>query len=210
MRGIDRTGRVYSRLTVVSEASKPEGSKRTNRQWLCRCECGVMKVVDGADLSRGDVRSCGCFKVEKATKHGKKGSRVYGIWAGMKKRILNPKEPCYPRYGGAGLEIEEDWKSFEAFYADMGDPPTERHSLDRVENSLGYIRGNCRWATPEEQMNNTKKNRFYEFDGESLTVAQWARKVGIRPHTLFMRLAYGWEFERALTTPVRPKLKSKE
>lgn len=202
-RGIDRTGQKFGRLTVV--ALSPKRVNRTSNQWLCLCECGNETIVDGGELKKGKVKSCGCLRDTQLRTHGMSKTKVYRTWVGMKKRILNPKEPCYDRYGGRGLTIEKDWiDSFEAFYADVGDPPTEKHSFDRVENSLGYVRGNCRWATTEEQANNTRKNVFFEHQGRSQTLAQWAREYGISPHTLFMRVvAYKWSLERALATPVR-------
>jgi len=205
MRGIDRTGMKYNRLTVLRLVPKEPKAGKTNR-WLCLCDCGKETEVSGGDLSSGKVKSCGCSRKEANVTHGMRNTRVYRIWAGVKKRMTNPNEPCYGRYGGRGLEFEEDWKSFDAFYADMGDPPSPDHSIDRKDNSLGYVRGNCRWATAIEQMNNTRKNRFYEYNGKTLTLAQWAREVDIHAHTLFMRVEkYGWSVDRALTTPVKKK-----
>jgi hypothetical protein len=88
--------------------------------------------------------------------HGKYGTRVYGIWNAMIQRCTNPSQPHYERYGGQGVKVCWQWRNFEGFYADMGEPPTDRHSIDRIDNSKGYEPGNCRWATPKEQRANQR------------------------------------------------------
>lgn len=62
----DRTGIRYGRLVAVSLTDK----RATNGSayWLCRCDCGKEKEIDGASLDRGDSQSCGCFHKEQATK----------------------------------------------------------------------------------------------------------------------------------------------
>lgn len=70
----------------------------------------------------------------------------------MRRRCGDPKAVNYGRYGGAGIRVCERWQaSFEAFFSDMGEPPTERHSIDRINGLEGYSRDNCRWATTREQ-----------------------------------------------------------
>jgi hypothetical protein len=83
--------------------------------------------------------------------------RVYRIWEQMKQRCVDPNHVSYPRYGARGIEVCDEWRSsFEAFLADMGEPPTDQHSIDRIDNDGGYARGNCRWATRVEQQANKR------------------------------------------------------
>ena len=113
------------------------------------------------------------------TTHGKSYSRAYNIWAMMRQRCTNPKAANYLNYGGRGITCCDEWRQFSQFYKDMGEPPSTKHTLDRVDNSKGYSPANCRWADVETQQNNrTNANNIQAF-GQTLSVAQWARKTGL-------------------------------
>ena len=122
----------------------------------------------------------------------------------MRKRCYLESAPNYDLYGGRGIKVCDRWReSFEAFYADMGDPPSDQHSLDRRETDGDYTPDNCRWATSEEQQNNRRNNVFLEYDGQRLTVAQWGRKLGLHKNTILQRLARGWSVQDTLTKPLQ-------
>lgn len=81
----------------------------------------------------------------------------YRAWQQMKQRCLNGRHAQYEDYGGRGITICPEWlKSFHNFYRDMGQRPSERHSLDRIENNGNYDPANCRWATSEQQNRNRR------------------------------------------------------
>jgi hypothetical protein len=104
-------------------------------------------------------------------------------------RCTLPKHPAYHRYGGRGIGVCERWRnSFPAFHEDMG-PRPDGLTLDRIDSDGNYEPGNCRWATPKEQQNNTSTNKFVEIDGERLTIAQHARRLDINYETLYSRLS---------------------
>lgn len=141
-------------------------------------------------------------------RHGHKpqggASGEYISWRGMVARCRNKTTPNYHRYGGRGITVCDRWAtSFTAFLEDMGLRPSKAHSIERIDNDRGYELGNCRWATSSEQANNRRSNRIISFEGETHTLAQWARIKGLKIVTLHMRLSYGWSVERALNQPLK-------
>ena len=197
-RARDLAGRVYERLTVISRA----GTRGNHALWNCMCSCGTATVVQASHLNSGRIKSCGCYIREQSTTHGKRRSRVYKIWDGMVQRCTNPNATGYEHYGGRGIQVCEAWLTFENFFADMGDPPSNAYSLDRRDNDDGYSADNCRWATEEEQHNNRSDNRLIEYKGKSLTIAGWVRETGLSKDTILKRLKRGWSVERTLGSPV--------
>jgi hypothetical protein len=200
----DLTGQVFGRLTVLAFA----GIKASRASWLCRCKCGTQKEVVGQHLLRGSSKSCGCLSreqsISRSTTHGKFGTPEYRTWTGIITRCCNSRNHGYARYGGRGITVCERWRSsFEAFYEDMGDRPSPRHSIERVNNGLGYSKENCVWATPSQQARNRRSNRLLTFNGQTKSLVEWAEELGMQPDTLGRRLKDGWSVERALTTPVR-------
>lgn len=153
------------------------------------------------DLS-GDWEPSNC---EWKVRFGWHKTRVYSIWDKMKARCYNPKQKGYERYGGRGIRVCDRWHDFQNFLEDMGEPPTDRHSIDRIDNDGNYEPGNCRWATPKEQANNMSTTTFLEFDKERLSLSDWAEKTGINKKILAGRLRDGWSVEKALSTPVAHK-----
>lgn len=211
MRGkLDLTGQRFGRLLVLEPADPSSSGKP---RWRCACDCGSEFVADQSSLQTGDSRSCHCLRSEKTRERGKARKQahprrehpLYHIWLGMMARCHNPKKDNYDLYGGRGIVVCERWQDFDAFAADMGTRPSLEHSLDRIDGSQGYEPGNVRWAAPEVQQSNRSNNYRIEFQGETLTAAQWERKTGLNAQAIKWRLARGWSVESALTTPSRPK-----
>jgi hypothetical protein len=136
----------------------------------------------------------------------KKASPTYLSWVAAKSRCYDKKDNAYADYGGRGIAVCDRWRDdFQAFLADMGERP-EGMTLDRYPDVNGpYSPDNCRWATWTQQANNKRSNVLIEHGGETKTVAQVAREVGMRPSVLASRLRNGWSIERATTEPVRSK-----
>lgn len=178
---------------------------------LCKCECGDVREYIAADITRGHSKSCGCLQrdvVRKAmTTHGAsvgyKCTPEYKIWCSAKSRCTNPSDSRYRDYGGRGLKMCDAWtESFASFYSDMGARPSKMHSLDRINNELGYGPENCRWATTVDQANNTRSNRIIELDGKSHTLSEWSRITGMSRGLISARIANGWTVREAIATPV--------
>lgn len=201
---IDLSGKTFGNLTVIGRSSND--GRRV--MWNCKCSCGEMRTVRAYSLTSGHTVSCGCIGSSRLTehrlKHGQHKSRAHGIWGGMKGRCLNPKHPSFNEYGGRGITICERWLEFENFFADMGHPPRNT-SIDRIDNNKGYEPGNCRWATPSEQLNNRRNNVNITFQGKTQTLTEWAEELRINVDTLYARIVrYKWSIEDALTRVVAP------
>lgn len=193
-------GQRFNRLTAKTDAPLAKD------KIVFLCDCGNEKLMFSNNVKSGKSTSCGCFHKEQTSKHtsthGMGGSRIYSIWRDMLNRCYLPNRRAYKNYGGRGITVCEDWRgSFESFYEDMGDPPSARHELDRIDNSRGYFKDNCRWATPRENGNNTRRNRRLTAFGETKTMSYWAEdpRCKVSYETLSTRIQRGWKHEYALT-----------
>jgi len=187
----DLEGLRFGTLVVLELAGRSAGKGQI--YWLCRCDCGRESFLRGSYLLRAPKTvSCSRCGKQKIKTHGLTRTKVYRTWCHMKERCLNPNTYNYADYGGRGITMAEEWMSFEAFYRDMGEPPSSKHSIDRIDNDGNYEPSNCRWADISVQSNNRRNNVYIEWNGRRQTVDQWAREMGIRSHTLNTRLRKGW------------------
>jgi hypothetical protein len=100
------------------------------------------------------------LKIKKLYKHNNTNLKTYRAWNSLRNRCTNPNDPFYRDYGGRGIDVCEEWLiSFESFFNDMGNPPTKTHSIDRINNDLGYFKENCRWADKTTQAINQRKKK---------------------------------------------------
>lgn len=163
----DLTGQRFGRLVVI----RREGStQRGQAIWQCQCDCGCKTVVEGYALRSGNTKSCGCLHKEllssRNRKHGKRHTRLYGVWLGMKERCYNPDHNRYQGYGGRGVTVCDEWfKSFQSFYdwamANGYDEnaPYGQCTIDRIDVDGNYCPKNCRWVDLITQRNNRTDNR---------------------------------------------------
>lgn len=112
---------------------------------------------------------------------------LYCIWREMKTRcgIVGDKQPA--NYASKGINLCDRWLVFSQFAEDMGPRPSKEYSIDRINNSKGYFKENCRWATRQEQANNTDANVRIEINGKNQTLSEWARELGINRATMQVR-----------------------
>jgi hypothetical protein len=210
---IDLTGQRFGRVVALKPAGR---NKQQNVIWSCICDCGKTAIVSQSNLVRalkGVNVSCGCFKKENARKllttHGLskdelgKQSRLYGIWADMKRRCLNPDREEFQNYGGRGIGFCEGWSEYKPFYEwAMANGYRDDLTLERRDNNKGYSPDNCKWATMKEQKNNTRRNHLITYDGRTMTLTAWAGSLGMKVNTLWLRIKKGWPIEKVLTRRV--------
>ncbi len=186
-----------------------EERKWRSLQSVFRCDCGVEITHIDSCVKFGKVTSCGC-QIGRHERHGMARSPEYKNWDAMMQRCLNSKCKDYPQYGGRGIKIHEPWRDFVNFYRYMGNRPTKKHTLGRVDNDGNYEPGNVEWQTPAQQNVNTRGNHMLTYNGETLTISQWCEKTGIPQSALYQRIYYGWSVDKALTQPVRQKKKTND
>lgn len=121
---------------------------------------------------------------------------------GMVRRCYDPSHKSYENYGGRGIKICDAWlNSFETFSTDIGERPSARHSIDRVDNDGDYEPGNCKWSTPREQANNRRSTVYVNAFGECKPLSVFLEDYKIAPSTFFNRVSVlGWDVETALIT----------
>lgn len=178
--------RMYCRITSdksmnMKQLSELCGASYKNVLW--RLSAGY-SLKDSLFMTTETARRVG------NQKHGLSGTRAYSIWEGMTQRCRH-----HEHYAGRGIKVCESWSSFENFYSDMGDPPTEHHTLERNDGTKGYAKENCRWATMLEQSRNTSRNVLFTYRGETKCISAWAEKVGINERTMRGRIARGFPEE---------------
>jgi len=162
----DISGQRFGRLVAIQVASV---GARNVRRWLCRCDCGKTTEVVIGSLTSGNTQSCGCYMLDvlsragrlrtthgmRSRADGQRADKTYRAWTAMKVRCLVTSDPAYKNYGARGVTLCERWLSFDNFYEDMGECP-HGLTLDRIDNSAGYYKENCRWATYTDQNRNKR------------------------------------------------------
>lgn len=202
-----KAGDQFGRMTVLNPDIK-------RHRALCLCQCGNEKIVLRSNLKRGNTTSCGCFQKEQTAAahyiHGKTNSKAFNSWKCMLSRCYYKKDVAFSRYGGKGVRVCDRWNkrmggSFVNFLADMGEPPTNEHTLDKdkLGDGMLYSPETCCWLTPAEQCKYRKNAIWLTHQGESMHILDWVEQTGLSYSLIADRKRSGWSDERALTTPVQ-------
>ena len=141
-------------------------------------------------------------------KHGfgnaNKRTPIYNIWGAIKRRCLKKNDKSYKYYGGKGITVCDKWMDFIGFYEDMGASYEKGLSIDRIDNSKGYCKENCRWSTWEVQSKNKTNVKLYEHKGKMISIPEIARMYQINYLTLWTRLKNcDYDMSKALSKPLR-------
>lgn len=160
----------------------------------------------------GPKREEGRILKKDKTNHSDAKGRVYPrtlpeykIWRQIRQMCNNPKSNKYYLYGGRGIGVCKEWNDYEAFLSDMGERPTNKHSVERIDNNEGFYPWNCKWATTHEQNRNKRTN--VKYNGECAVDA--SIRLGGHKALILERVAAGWSIKKAFTEPVNIVKRSK-
>lgn len=135
-------------------------------------------------------------------KHGMYKTPEHNAWLAMRARCSNPNHPCYHHYGGRGIKVCQRWNDFGAFISDMGFRPSPKHSIERINNELGYTPENCCWIPRSKQTSNTRRTIWIDHNGERVPLKQYCALKDLCYGTVRTRLKLGWTLSDAVTIPI--------
>lgn len=201
----DLTGKKFGMLTVL----KLDHIANKRSFWLCKCDCGNIKVIRGDCLKSSTGRpvtvSCGCYNRNKKSAYidNRSKDKLYHVYYGILQRCNNPDCTAYKHYGGRGIKcLFENWESFRDWSLSHGHK--EGLTIDRINVNGNYEPKNCRWITIQEQQLN--KNRacdecVVEYEGKLYNLTQLAKIVNIKYGTLYYRYKHNLPlFTQSVTT----------
>lgn len=193
------TGKRFGRLSVIERGI----NYRRAAQWVCLCDCGVVKTVRGQALVTGSTVSCGCFHKEQVTTHGLTDHPLHATWMDMMTRCYNESNHSYKNYGARGITVCDRWKDVRNFIEDIPLKPSQTHSLERLNNSKGYEPGNCVWATKLEQARNRRNNIRIKFENKITVLSEFCATHNLPYELTRQRLSEGWSIGQFVDSAVQ-------
>jgi len=199
---------VNSRLTPIyriDEVIKKGGHKRI----MCRCVCGIEKPIHIHALLSGRTMSCGCYVKETNSlpvKYTHSIPALYSQYHGMLSRCYNIKNTGYPKYGGVGVTVCDEWKNdyqnFLTWALENGWKKGLHIDKDIKGNGLLYSPETCSIVTIQINLKARHKVRKIMYNGQSRIAIEVGRELGISKTTVNRRIRNGWDVYKAVTTPI--------
>lgn len=167
----DLIDKVFGKLTVVKYSGRKIFNNYKRHVWLCKCECGNEKIISELHLKNNNIKSCGCIRKlrGKNNLHYKGYKEISGVyWQSLKRGAKN-------RNIEFDITIEYIWDLFEKqnkkcaiskidimLYSDY--LIKNIASLDRIDNTKGYIKGNVQWLHKHVNIMKNSHNQDYFID----------------------------------------------
>lgn len=188
---IDITGKKFNHLTTVEYVE--------NGKWLFKCDCGNLKIINQNKVRSNRTKSCG-----NCNRHNRQrcdNDITHKSWLSMLNRCKRKEH-----YIQRGIKVCDRWlgiNGFINFLNDMGERPSPKHSIDRIDTNGNYCPENCRWATQKEQCNNRYNNVYLTHNGDTKTLAQWCDYFRLPYRRCSVRYNKGLSFEDIFSKDVR-------
>lgn len=195
-------------ITQVVEKGKTKGKCKKIKMGDYLCGYCNNKFSAAVGIIKYGQKSCGCQ--QHKTKNPYYKTYFYSTWNGIKNRCYNKNNKHYNKYGGRGITMCDRWKNgihgLENFISDMGERPSSKHSIDRIDNNKGYNSYNCKWATQKQQCRNKRNNISITYKEETKTLTEWSEILKLKFTTIYNRIfTYKWSIEKAFETPIKNK-----
>lgn len=195
------------------------GRKNGRTLWRCICDCGKESVTGYSNLMTGNTKSCGCMEkanLEYFQRHSYRRKSasldfsgtlnkhpLYGLWSSMLTRCYNKNSKHYNIYGGRGIKVCDRWLpvnfGFEHFVSDMGERPSNMHTLDRINNDGDYCPENCRWATITQQSNNKRQSIIVYYFGKRIYLKELCQIIGLNYSRVAHQIQKGFDINSIIS-----------
>ena len=165
-----KIGDKFSHYTIIGEAP-PVVTLSKRRRWVCKCDCGNIRIVEEPNLRHGKSTNCGCVRYHKlignkynVKKNPRHKERLYRIWVSMRSRCNRSTDQSFCNYGAKGVSVCAEWDDYEAFkkwaYENCYDDKAKYGvcTIDRINPYGNYEPSNCRWISNAEQQKNKRKD----------------------------------------------------
>jgi hypothetical protein len=196
-------GKRIGRLTITSDSHKIINGKKKHF-FHCKCDCGKEVDIISSVVASGNKKSCGfdCLLGDPRRTSTPDRRRLHRILNNIKSRCNNPNTTHYDRYGGRGISVCKEWLEDSELFINwaINNGYANDLTIDRIDNSVGYSPDNCRWVGRDVQSNNRDSNVTYSYNGETMNLTEWSKKLGVNRELLRSRLRRGWSFTETIET----------